>query len=97
MVAKLKLVHDASKVSHPRPFQTYYFSAVADEYTGWDRRSRAATPIGAIRAAVGNILLGKFKAADIYGEDSVRRYRLRLERNKLVITGYFGPLKEITE
>jgi len=96
MTAKLRLVHDASKIAHPRPIQTYYFN-VSDpsKQNEWARVGRAATPIGALRAAVCNVLTGKYKSADIYNDIGIRTYKVRRKGNQLTVIGFFGRLETL--
>lgn len=96
MTAKLRLVHDSSKIAHPRPIQTYYFNVSdSSKQNEWARVGRAATHIGALRAAVCNVLIGKYKSADIYNDAGVRTYKVRRHGNKLSVIGYFGRLEAL--
>lgn len=81
-------------VASPRPFQTYYYSSKNFREDDWSRVGRASTGIGAIRAAVVNILRGRYKAADIYGAEGYRLYQVRLTKNQISIIGYFGDLED---
>lgn len=94
-MSHLRLVKSAKPVTHPRPIQTYYFSGPNGSETDWTRKSRAATPIGALRAAITNMLLGRYGSADIYDEMGVRKYRIRMHGNKLMVIGWFKPLRLI--
>lgn len=95
-VAKLKLAYSAP-VAHrlPRPFQTYYFGSRKPNPGEWSRIGRASSGIGAIRAAIVQILRGHHETADIFGEDGVRLYKIRQERGQITISGYFKPLHDV--
>lgn len=96
MSAKLKLVHDASKIAHPRPIQTYYFGVQdPSKQSEWSRIGRAATHLGALRAAACKVLIGQYKSADIYNESGVRTYMIRRKGNRLTVIGYFGRLEAL--
>jgi len=96
MTAKLKLVHDASKIAHPRPIQTYYFGVQDPTHRAeWARVGRAATHLGALRAAVCKVLIGQYKSADIYNDISIRVYKVRKKGNQLSVIGYFGRLEAL--
>ena len=81
-------------VAHPRPFSTYYYSVKDPDAKGvtHDRIGRASTDVGAIRAAVVNVLIGKYASADVYGVSGVRMYRIRSGRNCIEVLGYFKHL-----
>lgn len=81
-------------VAHPRPFSTYYYGARDPDAKGvtHDRIGRAASEVGAIVAAVRNVLLGKYKSADVYGVSGVRLFRIRSGRNSIEVLGHFKPL-----
>ena len=96
MSAKLKLVHDASKIAHPRPIQTYYFGVQdPSKQSEWSRIGRAATHLGALRAAACKVLIGQYKSADIYNESGVRTYMIRRKGNRLTVIGYFDRLEAL--
>lgn len=78
-----------SVINHPRPFKTYYYATKETDNGFHVRIGRASTDIGAIRAAVVNILIGKYQSADIYGADDIRRYLIRFNKGNLSIIGYF--------
>lgn len=91
---QLKLVHSAKHVEHPRPIRTLYFDTrKPTDTTSHVRIGRASTQIGAIRAAVCNVLLGKYRAADIHNDAGVRLYRVRFSGRKLEVLGYFHDLE----
>lgn len=48
------------------PFATYYYEAVRNAEQDWSRIGRASTMRGAIRAAVGHILDGKYASCIIH-------------------------------
>lgn len=91
----LKMQPVTAQVRRPRPFQTLYYRHAKFQYDDWTRVGRASSGIGAIRAAVVNVLRGKYKAADIYGDDGVRLYQIRMTTGKLFIIGYFGDLEDV--
>lgn len=77
-----------------RPFSTYYYGARDPDAKGvtHDRIGRAASEVGAIVAAVRNVLLGKYRSADVYGVSGVRLFRIRSGRNSVEVLGHFKPL-----
>lgn len=79
-------------VTSPRPFRTYYYdrSEPDTKPEDWSRIGRAASDIGAIRAAVVKVITGVYRSADIYGENGIRKYRIRKGRTAVHILGYFG-------
>lgn len=56
--------------SHPRPFATYYYASVRDASKDYSKIGRAGSLKGAIRAAVGHIIDGKYSSCDIYNLDT---------------------------
>lgn len=78
--------------SRPRPFATHYYEhhlAVVGEYS---KVGRAATELGAIRAAVVNVLRGKYSRADIYQEDGYKLFSVVRIKNQLTVHGLFKQL-----
>ena len=79
-------------VQHPRLIRTFYYERTEPDTKpeDWARIGRAASDVGAIRAAVVRIITGQYRSADIYGEDGIRKYRIRKGRTTVHILGFFG-------
>lgn len=86
---------NTAKIVHPRPFSTYYYTDSEPDSKGveYAKIGRAASDVGAIVAAVRNVLLGKYRSADVYGVSGVRLYRIRSGRNCIEVLGFFKPLQ----
>lgn len=73
--------------SHPRPFATYYYASVRDATKDWSKVGRAGSLRGAIRAAVGHIIDGKYSSCDIYNLDTgLFNTRVFLKGKSIVIS-----------
>lgn len=94
MAAVLKLVNPPKSKDHPRPFRTLYFDTrKLTDRTEHVRIGRAGSQVGAIRAAVVNVITRKYGAADIHNDAGVRLYRVRFSGRKLEVLGYFHELE----
>jgi hypothetical protein len=82
-----------SHAAHPRPFATYYYEAVRHAEKDWSRVGRASSMRGAIRAAVGHIIDGKYSSCvsedlNLGGVCVARVYR---RGRDIAILGVFLP------
>lgn len=90
MTAQLKLVVD--NTPSPRPYATYYYGSPRDAIGDWVRIGRAASPIGAVHAAVKHLLLGRADMAVVHGVDGEIMFRLTRHSRKIEIFGLFSQL-----
>lgn len=92
-VLKLAVNNTLPKV-HPRPFQTMYYGSANDKIGDYSRVGRAASNVGAIRAAVVRLVTGQYFKAVIHGESGEVLYTLTRKGREIKIFGLFMTLEK---
>lgn len=76
-----------------RPIEIYYYKGSDKKVESWSRKSHAKSPLGAIRAATTNLLIGKATAAHVYNlEMGARICILQRKGRTITIVGWFESI-----
>lgn len=76
-------------VVHTRPYSTHYYESNNTTVEYWQRVGRAATPLGAVRAAVVRLLLGRSALAIVHGPAGEVMFRISRVGGNIRISGLF--------